>query len=107
MANVMLGRTFGSVTMVAPLDITDYVYLVSDPGTAARMMHYMRGGERSAWIKIGMLKHHVTIARALEDALLIGPKSADVEFMRGGGEGGRRGSRGSLHRRKGEHSLQG
>ena len=77
MANVFLGRTYGCVTMVAPLDLTDYINLASDPGTVERMTHYMLGGERSAWIKLGMLRHHVRIARALEDAVVLGPQSAE------------------------------
>jgi hypothetical protein len=65
-SRLFLGRNFGSVTLVPPIQFRDYLNLVSDPGTARRMNHYILTGARMAFPKLCMIEDRMRVELAFE-----------------------------------------
>ena len=65
---VFLQQFGGTVTIVPPVRIDDYVGVISDPDEA-RMAHIMRRGERITWPKISMIANRLRIENEIAAAM--------------------------------------
>jgi hypothetical protein len=67
MSSVFLGRTFGSVTAVAPTKLSNYLNLARDPDVKSAQ-NYLLGGQQCMFPKMGLVEDRLAIERKLQRA---------------------------------------
>lgn len=63
-SDIFLQKFYGSVTIVPPVKMKDYWYILTDPNKA-RMREYTEDGQLRTWPKINMIRNRVVIEQKL------------------------------------------